>query len=117
MTTALPQQSAPPMRLLPKKSRLAIETMIELTQQTLDVFEAETNGLAMNAHVELLEIMRNKQEINALYQQAAREFMARQEELLSQNPRRTQELITLQKKLSEAIKLNMSILERINRDK
>jgi len=43
--------------------------------------------------------------------------MARQEELLSQNPRRTQELITLQKKLSEAIKLNMSILERINRDK
>ena len=114
MTKAM-QNPAPKTRLLPKKSRIALEKMIGLTQQTLEVFEEETNGLAMNAHIELLDIMRRKQEINALYQQAAGEFMARQEELLSQDPRRTNALITLQKQLSAAIKLNMTILEKINR--
>lgn len=100
--------------ILPKKTKLAMNKLIELTQQTIDAFENETNALAMNANIELMEIMKAKRQVNDVYQKAAEEFMSRQEEFLSFNQNVVRQLTDLQRRLSDAIKLNMNILEKIN---
>lgn len=111
-------QNAPvgaPQKILPKKTKLALIKMTELTQATIEAFESETNAITMKTDVELLSIMKHKQDVNDLYQQAAVEFIARQAEFLEHSSRAMQQLTELQKQLSTTIKLNMSILEKVTR--
>jgi hypothetical protein len=110
-------QNAPKARqkLLPKKTKLALIKMTELTEATIEAFENETNAITMKTDVELLAVMKQKQDVNDLYQQAAQEFMERQAEFLAHSSRAMQQLTALQKQLSTTIKLNMSILEKVTR--
>mgnify|MGYP003632823683 FL=1 len=74
--TAAP--NPPSQKILPKKTRAAMQYMISLTQETLQAFETESNALAMQSNLDYMEATAVKQEINAQYQRAAKEFMARQ---------------------------------------
>jgi hypothetical protein len=115
MTSSQNSTVAKPQNILPKKTKLALIKMTELTQATIEAFESETNAITMKTDVELLSIMKNKQDVNDLYQQAATEFMERQAEFMAHSSRAMQELTELQKQLSTTIKLNMSILEKVTR--
>ena len=114
--TALSMTKEAPQKILPKKSKLAIQKMVELTEATIEAFEKESNALVLQANVELLEIMQIKQRVNNEYHLAAQEFMARQEELMASSMPAMRALTELQRKLSEAIKMNMSLLEKINQE-
>jgi hypothetical protein len=112
--TTTPATNTPNQKVLPRKTRAAMQYMISLTESTLQAFEAESNALAMQSSLDYIDATNTKQDVNAKYQCAAKEFMARQSEFLANNTASLRELTQLQQKLSTAIKLNMTLIEKAN---
>lgn len=105
-----------PETLLPEDTAQALSRMIDITKAIINSYEDETNALALGNNLDFLEHTKTKMDMGDIYNNAAREFMDRQEEFKHYGGPMLQELVTLQQKLKAEAQINMNFLEKMEED-
>jgi len=101
--------------ILPQTTRKALEAITMISNDLVDAIEHETNMVAMNEGMSFVEASKVKTFRNGVYQKAAKEFMARQDEFKAHGGDLLEKCIDAQKRLGEVAKINFEILEPMTR--
>jgi len=99
--------------ILPEQPEDAVKEMIKITESLTEDMEAETNAAAMNDAVNFSMAEQNKQKSAQVYQQAAAEFHARNDEFKTVDVELIQKLEQTQHALGAVTQQNLKMLKKI----
>ena len=100
--------------ILPADTHMAVQQMIKLSSDLVDVAENETQKLVQNDMLGFAMLQDDKEKLVGHYVQASQEFQTRLEEFRGTDENLLNRLDTLQKTLGERTKSNNVIVKRLN---
>ena len=101
----------PKAKVLPASPEDAINKLIDITEQLMDLMEDESRSVALNDTVLFLSTNKEKDRLAEMYKQAAAEFHTRIEEFRTTDKALIEQLERAQNKLGDLTQANMHTLE------